>query len=262
MTAREWNSAAYHSLSDPQFGWGLNVLRKLEAQELRGDERILDAGCGTGRVTAELLKTFPRAQVIAVDASQNMVDEARQTLLPFGERVKTDQLDLLELSAQDEFDVIFSTAVFHWIKDHDRLFANLFRALRRKGFLLAQCGGGPNLKRLRERTQQVMASPEFAPYFKDWQRVWEYPDPETTIDRLKRAGFINIDAGLEFAPTQLPNAETFRQFQSEVTLHPYLERVPAELCDRFLGPIVEQFTQDKPPFLLDYWRLNIFARKP
>src|SRR5947209_18373639 len=131
----------------------MNVLRRLEQEYLRGNEHVLDAGCGSGRVTAELLKAFPRAQVTAVDASQNMVDEARQTLLPFGNRVKTEQLDLLELSAEDEFDVIFSTAVFHWIKDHDRLFANLFRALRRKGFLLAQCGGGPNLKRDRKSTR-------------------------------------------------------------------------------------------------------------
>ena len=262
MTTREWNSAAYHSLSDPQFGWGLKVLRKLEMQGLRGDEQILDAGCGSGRVTAELLKSFPRAQVTAVDASKNMVDEARQTLLPFGDRVRTQQLDLLELSAEREFDVIFSTAVFHWIKDHDRLFANLFRALRPGGLLLAQCGGGPNLQRLRERAQQLVASPEFAPYFKDWQRVWEYPDPETTLERLQRAGFIKVDTGLEIAPTPLPDAETFRQFQVTVTLHPYLERLPQELHDRFLDPIVEQFAQDKPPFLLDYWRLNIYARKP
>ncbi|PYP89105.1 MAG: methyltransferase type 11 [Candidatus Angelobacter sp. Gp1-AA117] len=262
MTVREWNSAAYHSLSDPQFGWGMNVLRRLEQEYLRGNEHILDAGCGSGRITAELLKSFPRVRVTAVDASKNMVDGARQTLLPFGERVTTQQLDLLELSAEQEFDIIFSTAVFHWIKDHDRLFRNLFHALRPGGLLLAQCGGGPNLKRLRERTQQVMALPEFAPYFKDWQRVWEYPDPETTLERLKRPGFIKIDTGLEIAPTQLPDAETFRQFQATVTLHPYLERLPQELHHRFLDPIVEQFSQDKPPFLLDYWRLNIYARKP
>src|SRR2546423_684509 len=210
--AREWNSAAYHSLSDPQFNWGLNVLRKLQRLGLRGDEGILDAGCGTGRLTAELMKAFPQAQVTAVDASQNMVEEARQTLLPFAPRARTRQLDLLDLSAEQEFDVIFSTAVFHWITDHDRLFANLFRALRRGGLLLAQCGGGPNLKRLRDRTQKVVASPEFAPYFKDWQRVWEYPDAEITAERLKRARFTDIDTSLEAAPTQLPDAQTFQQF--------------------------------------------------
>lgn len=261
MTTREWNSTAYHSLSDPQFGWGLKVLRKLEMQGLQGDEHILDAGCGSGRVTAELLKAFPHVQVTAVDASKNMADEARQTLLPFGNRVRTQQLDLLYLWAEQEFDVIFSTAVFHWIKDHDRLFHNLFRALRPGGLLLAQCGGGPNLQRLRERTGQVMASPEFAPYFAGWQRVWEYPDAETTLERLERAGFIEMDTGLEVAPTQLPDADTFRRFQATVTLHPYLERLPQECRDRFLDPIVEQFAQDKPPFLLDYWRLNIYARK-
>src|SRR5436309_3584344 len=176
--AREWNSAAYHSLSDPQFNWGLNVLRKLQRLGLRGDECILDAGCGTGRVTAELMKAFPQAQVTAVDASQNMVEEAGQTLLPFVPRARTRQLDLLDLSAEQEFDVIFSTAVFHWITDHDKLFVNLFRALRPGGFLLAQCGGGPNLKRLGDRAQKITDSPEFAGYFKDLQWIWEYPNAD------------------------------------------------------------------------------------
>src|SRR5438477_9999143 len=123
--AREWNSAAYHSLSDPQFNWGLNVLRKIQTQGLRGDEHILDAGCGTGRVTAELMKAFPQAQVTAVDASQNMVEEARQTLLLFAPRARTQQFDLLDLSAEQEFDVIFSTAVFHGIEHHDTLLVHL-----------------------------------------------------------------------------------------------------------------------------------------
>src|SRR5215469_1256098 len=153
--AREWHSADYHRLSDPQFGWGVKVLKNLQQFPLRGDEHILDAGCGSGRVTAELLKAFPHARVTAVDASQNMVAEARKTLESFGDRVEVEQLDLLNLSREQALDVVFSTAVFHWIKDHDRLFANIFRALRPGGLLLAQCGGGPNLARLRERSARA-----------------------------------------------------------------------------------------------------------
>src|SRR5438105_6910386 len=151
--AREWKSADYHRLSDPQYGWGLKVLKKLRSFPFRGDERILDAGCGSGRVTAELLNAFPKAHITAVDASQNMVEQTLKGLAHFGGRVEVTQLELLDLASAQDFDVIFSTAVFHWIKDHDRLFANLFRALRPGGLLLAQCGGGPNLKTLRDRAQ-------------------------------------------------------------------------------------------------------------
>ncbi|HXR97575.1 MAG TPA: methyltransferase domain-containing protein [Terriglobales bacterium] len=259
--AREWKSAEYHRLSDPQFSWGLKVIKKLEAMRLRGDERILDAGCGTGRVTAALLEALPRARVVAVDASENMVREARVTLAPFAERVTVEHLDLLRLSADQRFEVIFSTAVFHWIKDHDRLFANLHRALRPGGLLLAQCGGGPNLKLIRERADAIIRSPAYAAFFGNWQKVWEYPTPEVTAERLERAGFVDVATGLEAAPARLADVATFREFCATVILEPYLERLPPELQARFLDTITAQAAADDPPLTLDYWRLNLQARR-
>jgi trans-aconitate 2-methyltransferase len=259
--AREWKSGDYHRLSDPQYGWGRKVVKKLQALNLRGDEHILDAGCGSGRVTAELLKTFPRAKVTAIDASQNMIQQARKTLAPFGDRVVVEQVDLLDLSLDQAVDVIFSTAVFHWIKNHDHLFANLLRALRPGGLLLAQCGGGPNLSRLRERADKVRSLPEFAAFFENWEKVWEYPWPELEAERLQRAGFVEVHTALEEAPTSLPDEQTFRAFCATVTLGPYVERLPEDLQDRFLDPIASEAAKDDPPFTLDYWRLNIQGRR-
>jgi len=99
---REWNSQEYHRLSDPQYGWGMKVLRRLQSFPLRSDIRILDAGCGTGRVTAGLLDAYPKSTVTAVDASENMVAEARASLAPFQSRVALRQQDLLELSEEQE----------------------------------------------------------------------------------------------------------------------------------------------------------------
>lgn len=262
MTPREWKSADYHRLSDPQYNWGLKVLKKLQGFPLRGDECILDAGCGSGRVTAEMLKAFPKATVLALDASANMVDQARKTLAEFADRVRIEQVDLVKLAVEQEVDVVFSTAVFHWIKDHDRLFANLCRALRPGGLLLAQCGGGANLGRLRERGERARKLPELAPFFENWHKVWEYPSPELTAERLRRAGFEQIHTGLEEAPTTLPDEQTFRAFCATITLAPYVERLPEDLQDRFLDPVVREAAQDNPPFTLDYWRLNIEAHRP
>jgi trans-aconitate 2-methyltransferase len=259
---REWKSADYHRLSDPQYGWGLKVLKKLQACNLRGDEQILDAGCGSGRVTAELLKAFPQASVTALDASENMVKEANKTLAPFAERVKVQRLDLLDLAVVQAFDVIFSTAVFHWIKDHEWLFENLFCALRPGGLLLAQCGGGPNLKRLRERADRLRSGPQFARFFEGWESVWEYPYPKVERQRLQRAGFTEIDTALEEAPTTLSDESTFRQFCATIVLKPYVQLLPTELHDRFLEPVVREAANDDPPFTLDYWRLNIRATRP
>jgi trans-aconitate 2-methyltransferase len=252
-----WKSSAYHRLSDPQYTWGLKVLKRLQAINIPETVHILDAGCGSGRVTVELLNAYPQAKVTGVDASENMVREARNTLSRFGKRVSVRQVDLIELAAQQAFDVIFSTAVFHWIKDHDRLFANLWRALRPGGLLLAQCGGGPNLKRLKERADRVRLQPEFAPFFEGWEKVWEYPDPELTAERLQRAGFTQIQTSLEEAPVTLPDEETFRAFNATITLSPYVQRLPEDLQDKFLDPIVAEAANDSPPLTLDYWRLNL-----
>jgi trans-aconitate 2-methyltransferase len=258
---REWDSAAYHRLSGPQFGWALKVLDRLQAIGLQGDEDILDAGCGTGRVTAELLRRFPRVHVTAVDASENMVREARLTLREFAARATVEQCDLLELQHTSAFDVVFSTAVFHWIKDHERLFAVLFRVLKPGGTLLAQCGGGPNLKRVRDRIQLLAEAKEFKKYFAGWQRVWEYPGPELTRERLERAGFVQVSSSLEAAPVAFSVQQEYRDFLTAMILHPYLERLPADLQLQFEDALVEQAAQDQPPRVLDYWRLNMYARK-
>jgi trans-aconitate 2-methyltransferase len=109
-------------------------------------------------VTAELLRKFSQSHILAVDASENMIGKARTTLQQFGERITVEQRDLLELPFSNIFDLIFSTAVFHWIKDHERLFNVLFRALRPGGLLFAQCGGGPNLKKVRDRIRQLVTA--------------------------------------------------------------------------------------------------------
>lgn len=260
--AREWDSAAYHRLSDPQFGWALKVLKKLDSLPLREATQILDAGCGTGRVTAELLRNFPNSRVTAVDASENMVREARITLAEFGDRVRLEQRDLLDLPYSDRFDVVFSTAVFHWIQDHERLFAVLLRVLKRGGFLVAQCGGGPNLKKVRDRAQQLIESERFKTYFEGWQRVWEYPGPELTAERLRKAGFADVSTSLEAAPVIFSTAEQYCDFLKAVILHPYLERLPAPMQAELANDMVRQAASDDPPFVLDYWRLNIQGRKP
>ncbi|HWG48099.1 MAG TPA: methyltransferase domain-containing protein [Candidatus Acidoferrales bacterium] len=259
--AREWDSAAYHRLSDPQFGWALKVLDRLDALNLPDHAHILDAGCGTGRVTAELLRKFPQCRVTAVDASENMVRQAKLTLEHFGDRVQIEKRDLLEIACSNAFDLVFSTAVFHWIKDHDRLFAVLLHALKPGGFMAAQCGGGPNLKKVRDRAQKLIELDPFRKYFEDWQKVWEYPGPELTAARLRRAGFEDVITALEAAPVTFSEAEQYHEFLRTVILHPYLERLPEPLKSELINEMVRQSAQEQPPFVLDYWRLNMRAHK-
>ena len=256
----DWDGAAYQRLSDPQFGWGMRVLDSIE---LRGDECALDLGCGPGRLTAELLERLPRGRVIAVDASPSMIATARELLAPrFGERVTLIESDLLKLELDSVADLAFSTATFHWIQDHARLFRVLHRALKPGGRLVAQCGGGTNLARIRGRADQLIRDARFAAFFREWQNPWNYTTPEATAARLRAAGFAEVETGLEESPITFDGAEAFRQFARTVVVRPYLAAIEDEARRaEFLDALVEQAAGDTPPFTLDYWRLNLRARR-
>jgi trans-aconitate 2-methyltransferase len=254
--SREWNSSAYHQLSRPQVSWGKKVLSRLK---LRGDERVLDAGCGTGRLTADLIETLPRGQIVGVDLSQNMLQSACEHLRPeFGGRLSLVAADLLHLPFEHAFDGIVSTAAFHWVLDHDKLFASLRLVLRPGGWLHAQCGGGPNIARLRKRVALLAQTPSHAPYLAQFQEPWFFADAERAADILRRAGFINVETSLEAAPTVLDDAQQYREFVSNIILRAHLRQFASEeLRSQFMAELSEQAAADDPPYSLDYWRLNL-----
>lgn len=257
----EWNADAYHKVAVPQTEWGRRVLNRLH---VAGDERVIDAGCGTGRLTAELMRRLPRGRLMAVDRSWNMLLTARANLRPdFGSRVAFVRVALPHLPFRDWADLVFSTATFHWVQDHDRLFSEILQALRPGGRLFAQCGGGPNLARAHALAERVMHREPFAPFFADWTGIWEFADAETTAGRLRAAGFAGVQTGLEPAPTTLADEASYREFVTTVIYNPHLARLPeGPLRARFLDDITALAAREDPPFTLDYWRLNMEGRRP
>jgi trans-aconitate 2-methyltransferase len=245
---REWDAKTYDAISDPQFSWGMEVLGRLE---LGGDESALDAGCGSGRVTEELIKRLPSGRMIAVDGSEAMIVEARQRL---GDRASYMVADLSELELEEPVDLVFSTATFHWILDHDRLFERLRAALRPGGRLVAQCGGEGNVAEHARAIATVAARPEFGAHFGEATGIWNFASPEETEIRLQNAGFTEARCWLEPKPVQ---PEHPLEFTSTVTLGPLLAQLPEEKRRPFAEAILEQ---SEKPLVLDYVRLNIEAR--
>lgn len=245
---RDWDAETYDAVSDPQFEWGTEVLERVE---LRGDEVVLDAGCGSGRVTAELAKRVPRGRVIAVDGSEAMIAKAKERL---GEQASYLVADLSELEVERPVDLVFSTATFHWILDHDRLFARLHGALAPGGRLIAQCGGQGNVAAYAEAIGAVAARPRFAPHFAGMTGVWNFAAPGETEARLRAAGFAEARCWLEPKPV-VP--ERPLEFARTVTLGPHLARLPEGLRGPFAEAVVEEAGE---PLRLDYVRLNIEAR--
>jgi trans-aconitate 2-methyltransferase len=246
----DWDARTYHRVSAPHQDWAEALFERLA---LRGDETVLDAGCGSGRVTEKLLARLPRGRVIAVDAAPSMVAEAHALL---GDRATVIESDLTELALDEPVDAVFSSAVFHWVPDHDALFARLFAALRPGGRLVAQCGGAGNLGAFRATADEVGARPPYASAFAGWTGPWNYAGPEETADRARRAGFGDVRTWLEASPAQPPEPEAYLR---TVVLRPHVELLGPELGHAYVTDVL---AATGTPVTLDYVRLNIDARRP
>jgi len=227
--------------------WGSAVLDRLP---LKGDETVLDAGCGSGRVTEQLLERLPHGRVIAADAAPSMLVEARRRLERFGDRVTFVECDLGQpLPVAGPVDAVLSTATFHWVLDHDALFANLAAVLRPGGRLVAQCGGVGNVASVHAAAAELMAD--------GWHGPWNFATPEETAARLEAAGFVDVETWLHEEPTPIEPGEPMETFLRTVILRNHLERMPEAERPAFVRRVAERL----PSATIDYVRLNILARR-
>ncbi len=242
----DWDGATYDRIAAPQARWGGAVLDLLA---LTGDERVLDAGCGSGRVTEQLLDRFPGISVVALDAAPSMLAEARVRLARFGSRVEFVEADLAEpLPVAGQVDAIVSTAAFHWVLDHDRLFVHLADVLRPGGRLVAQCGGQGNIATVVDALRRLGR-------LEPWP--WLFATPSDTVRRLEAAGFTDVDAWLHEEPTPFDTDEALHTFLATVVLRSHLDRLPA--AERM--PLVEAVAALVPGRVLDYVRLTMVATR-
>ena len=211
---RGWDARTYDRVAEPQTRWGRAVLDRLP---LVGDERVLDAGCGSGRVTELLAQRVPDGRVVALDASPAMIETARERLAPFAPRIEFIVADLgLPLPIAEPVDAILSTATFHWVPDHDALFANLAGVIRPGGWLVAQCGGAGNIASIR----RVLAT-----VGDGWQGAAHYETPMATVERLETAGFVNVECWLTDEPTRFEAGEPIETFLRTVILGGHVDRL-------------------------------------
>ena len=247
----EWDAEAYHRLAKPQEEWARQVLERLP---LRGDETVLDAGCGSGGVTGLLLERLPQGCVIGVDGSRAMIDGARSNLERWGDRVDLRVGDLVEMQLAEPVDAVFSNATFHWIPDHEKLFRRLRAAMKPGAPLVAQCGGEGNVAEFAAAIEEASALPQFAAAFEGWPTPYNFAGPPVTEERLRAAGFDEVRCWLE---EKLVEPEQPREFGATAGLAPHLERLPAEQHDAFVDAVMERL---ETPISYRYVRLNIDAK--
>ncbi|MEA2421576.1 MAG: trans-aconitate 2-methyltransferase [Thermoleophilaceae bacterium] len=241
---RDWDAGTYHRVSDVHTEWAEQVLGRLPRIET-----VLDAGCGSGRVTAMLLERC--AHVVAVDAAPSMVAHAQAAL---GKRATVLQADLLALELDEPVDAVFSNAVFHWVPDHPRLFERLHAALKPGGRLEAQYGGKGNVGKFHDAASEVGAEEPFAAYLDGWVGPWNFTAAEQAHGWLEDAGFVDVRAWLEEWP-MTPREP--RDYIRTVCLGHHLERLPESLRPAYVDAVA-----DRMPPEIDYVRLNVSARRP
>jgi trans-aconitate 2-methyltransferase len=243
MSPRDWDAATYDRLAAPMTRWGREVVDRLD---LRGDERVLDAGCGTGKVTAMLRERLPNGEIVALDGSASMIGIARERLGE--ERIQYVVADLLRpLPVDPQVDAVLSTATFHWIPDHDTLFANLADVMRPGAQLAAQCGGRGNIASVEAALRDMGESFEGRKHF---------AGPEDTRERLERAGFTDIEAWLQDEPTPLAR-DDLEPYLATIALGDHVEGMDEDERRRFVHEVAIRL----PASAIDYVRLNITARR-
>jgi trans-aconitate 2-methyltransferase len=242
---REWDAQTYDRVAAPQTRWGSAVLDRLP---LEGDETVLDAGCGSGRVTELLAARLPRGRVIALDASSAMIEVARERLATIADRVEFVVADLAQQLPIGPVDAVLSTATFHWVPDHDALFANLAAVMRPGGWLVAQCGGAGNIASIKRILATVGDG---------WLGPAHYETAKATARRLAAAGFVEINCWLNDEPTEFERGEPLETFLRTVILGPQVARLPEAERDAFVRTVADRMPQP----VIDYVRLNITAKR-
>ncbi len=264
-----WDAETYHKISNIQEEWAIEILEKRKIKE---DEVILDAGCGSGRVTQLIANKAKTGKIYAVDIDANMISNAKENLKDFTNIIFI-RSDLINLKLPEKMNLIFSNAVIHWIFDHEKLFKNFWDLLKSGGELLIQFGGKNNLGTIPIIADKIVKDKEFSKYFENWINPWNFNSVENISKILKDIGFKNILVNSEKKIAKFPSLDEYRLFMKTVVLKPYLSYLPShnnnKMKEIFMDEFIKEFqncpddqeTKQNSKWKIDYTRLNIFAKK-
>lgn len=260
MSSTYWDAEVYDRIGRPMRRWAQRVIDDLR---LAGDETVLDAGCGSGSVTLDLLARLPRGRIYAVDASAEMIASLRARLDDgAGRRVVPVQASLTDFTLPEPVDIVFSNAVFHWISDDDALFGCLARATRPGGRLRAQCGGFGNNARVLAATDAVRARPRFRPWLDGFADTKRYRTPAAATAALERAGWRDVRAELWSEPVPFDDRDEAALYVRTILLRDHVARLPDTERDAYARAVVDETVRRwGEPYAADYVRLDLWARR-
>lgn len=255
----EFDGKRYERTSAHQKEWGARLIEELR---LRGDERILDVGCGDGALTATLAAAVPRGSVVGIDASTGMIRAAEGHR---ADNLSFMPLDVLEARFAEEFDVVFSNATLHWIKDHEALLAIVHRALAPRGVVRVNFAGDGNCATLNRIAQELMATEEFRGAFAGFEWPWYMPTVEEYAALVDRSPLRAAEVWGENADRYFPDAEAMLGWIDHPAIVPFRQHVDAQTGERFHRAVAERMVaatrQADGTCFETFRRINVLARR-
>lgn len=238
-----WNAEGYANHSLPQQKWGLDLFAKLS---LQGDERLLDIGCGDGKVTAEMARSLPKGSVVGIDSSKEMIKLARSKYSqPDFQNIQFRYFDALDLPLDNKFDIIISNATLHWIQDHYSVLLGIRLSLKPGGKVLLQMGGKGNAAGLFQAVDRAINSRKWQEFFVDFSHPYAFYSPEQYQEWLEKVGLQPIRTDL-IPKTMIHKSPAALMSWLEKVFIPYLEKVPKPKQQDFIKEIVEKYLENHP----------------
>ena len=287
-----WDARTYDQVSRLiQYRWGQKVIKW---RKWRGDEIVMDAGCGSGLLTKQLAKQVPRGKVYAVDIDSNMIKQAKNNL-QFFDNIEIIQSSLTDIKLPRKLDVIFSNSALHWIQDHREAFQNFWEMLKpmssndvtdisvsnnsnnttgSSGQLLIQCGGYGNLQEIITILERITHLDRFKEHFADWKHPWHFAKAKDTSKLLQEIGYVNAAVYYSDDCVILPNRRIYSKFVKTVVMKSYLDHLSSDNDDYYIDKLKDLFLElfldevekcsnkSNTRWFLDFVRLNIIAYRP
>ena len=266
MEARNyaWDAKDYAKNSQNQYQWAKELFPKLK---LTGNENLLDIGCGDGKITAELAKCIPNGLVVGIDSSAQMIKLSQNT---FPKRdypnLSFQVMDTRKLIFQNEFDIIFSNAVLHWIVDQKAVLQGVQRSLKTGGKLLFQMAGKGNAQAVLGILNNLLDEELWKEFFEG------FGFPYGLFNDEEYKAFL-VDVGLQPLRVELFSRDMKHAGEEglagwiRTTWLPYTERLTIEKRDKFVKEIVKRYIKNHPidadcVIHLNMMRLEVEACKP
>lgn len=239
-----WDAAEYEKHSSPQQQWARGIIRTMK---LAGDERILDIGCGDGKVTAELATLVPKGQVLGIDSSDSMVAFARRRFPPvLHPNLQFHRGNATRLAYRHEFDLVVSFASLHWVRDHLAVLTGITRSLKPGGRIVLQFGGKGNIAMISDVANELVTQSHWKGYFRDFRYPWFFPSVEEYRGLVERAGL--FAQRIQLVPKDMAhNGEDALAGWLQTVFLPYTERLPEALREDFVGKVANAYIKRRPP---------------